>query len=70
MLIHGYHSVRAHRAEHNALVIKLVVARQEYEAGKIDVLALLAHYLHSGLTGHIEGWDRQFHQFLNARGLH
>jgi len=70
MLIHGYHSVRAHRAEHNALAMKLVTAREEYEAGKNDVLASLAHYLHSWLTDHIEGWDRQFHQFLNARGLH
>jgi hemerythrin len=70
MMIHGYHSLRAHRAEHNALAVKLVAAREEYEAGKIDVLASLAHYLHSWLTDHIEGWDREFHQFLNARGLH
>jgi hemerythrin len=70
MLIHGYHSVGAHRAEHNALAMKLVVARQEYEAGKNDVLASLMQYLHSWLTNHIEGWDREFHQFLNARGLH
>ena len=70
MLIHGYHSLRAHRAEHNALAMKLAVARQEYEAGKDDVLSSLAHYLHSWLTDHIDGWDRQFHQFLNARGLH
>jgi len=70
MQIHGYHSVRAHRAEHNALTVKLLAARREYEAGTSGVLASLAPYLHSWLTNHVEGWDRQFYQFLNARGLH
>ena len=67
MRIHGYHSLGPHRTQHNAR--RETVARQEYEAGKNDVLASLAHYLHSWLTDHIDGWDSQFHQFLNARGL-
>ena len=37
MLIHGYHSLVAHRTDHNALAMKLVEARKEYEGGKQDV---------------------------------
>jgi hemerythrin len=70
MRTHRYHSLRAHQAEHNALAMKLVVAREKYEAGEKGVPASLASFLHSWLSDHIQGWDRQFHEFLNARGLH
>jgi hemerythrin len=69
MRIHGYHSLRAHRAEHNGLAMRLVVAREEHEAGKRDVVVSLAQYLHSWLNHHIQKWDREFHRFLTAKGL-
>jgi hemerythrin-like metal-binding protein len=69
MLLHCFPSLAAHRAEHNALAVKIAIAQEEYKSGKKDVLIPLAHYLHSWLAGHIRKCDRQYNEFINGKNL-
>ncbi len=68
---HGYPDLAAHRLEHKAVGREIMEIRQRYEAGAtgpmcMEVLTLMRKWL----IEHIQGTDKQYQSFLNAKGLH
>jgi hemerythrin len=66
---HGYPGFSAHRFEHNVLTEKITSLQIEHRAGKPGVAAALALFLQRWLEEHILKTDRQYSQFLNAKGV-
>ena len=66
---HGFPGLAAHRIEHNALTEKIASFQKEHEAGQPDVLVKLAAYMESWLKDHILKTDKEYSEFLNAKGV-
>jgi hemerythrin len=67
---YGYPDLAAHRLEHEALARHILEIRQRYNAGAttpmcMEVLTLMKKWL----IEHIQGTDKGYQTFLNARGL-
>ena len=68
---HGFPGVDSHREEHRAVGRQIGEIRQRYDAGAtgpmcMEVLTLMKKWL----IEHIQGTDKQYQAFLNAKGLH
>jgi hemerythrin len=66
---HGFPGFSAHRLEHNVLTEKITSLRLQHRAGKPDVAAALVLFLQHWMEEHILKTDKQYSQFLNAKGV-
>ena len=66
---HGYPEVEGHKAVHEALKAKVVELQNDFIAGKPVMGMEVMNFLREWLTGHIQGDDRKYSQFLIERGV-
>lgn len=67
---HGYPDMAAHRAEHEALARQVVEVQQKYHSGATATLSMeVMNFLKNWLVKHIQGTDRKYTTFFNAKGM-
>jgi hemerythrin len=65
-----YPELRAHNAEHKALVEQVLEFQKDFEAGKPGVAVALMQFLQKWLCHHIMETDKKYGPFLNEKGFH
>lgn len=66
---HAFPGLAAHRIEHNALTEKIGLFQEEHMAGKEGVLFSIVLYMEDWLNDHMLKSDKEYSEFLNARGV-
>ena len=67
----GYPNLEAHRKEHEALTKQVIDVQRKYHAGATAMLSMeVMTFLKNWLIKHIQGTDKQYGPFLNAKGFH
>lgn len=67
---HGYPDMAAHRAEHEALARQVAEVQQKYHSGATATLSMeVMNFLKNWLVKHIQGTDRKYTTFFNAKGM-
>jgi hemerythrin-like metal-binding protein len=66
---HGFPGLAAHRRDHQMLAQKLTKFNLSNLAGRPDVPAALLDFLQDWLREHILKTDREYSEYLNARGV-
>lgn len=69
MLAHKYPGYIAHKAEHEALVKKVVGFQGDLKAGKVAMSVEVMQFLKDWLVNHIMGTDKKYGQFFNNVGV-
>lgn len=69
MLGHKYAGYIAHKAEHDALVKKVVQFQGDFHNGKIAMSVEVMQFLKDWLVNHIMGTDKKYGPFLNNLGV-
>jgi hemerythrin len=64
----GFPGFSAHRIEHHALTLKICGFQEAHEGGKTWVAEELLKYMHEWLEEHMLKRDKEYVQFLNAKG--
>jgi hemerythrin len=66
----GYPVKKQHHKEHDLLIKKVLIAQANFRMGSTNVLAddVIA-FLQDWLFGHIQGSDKEYGPFLNAKGI-
>ncbi len=67
---HGFAGLAEHRMKHEELTRKVLALYEEYKRGNVGVPVSLMLFLQSWLKEHILGTDKQYSEFLNAKGVH
>jgi len=65
----GYPALPSHRAQHKALVDKVLNFQKEYAEGKHGVAPQLMMFLQTWLRDHIMKTDMQYSDFLQSKGV-
>ena len=65
----GYPQADAHKKEHSDFVAKVSEFRTGFENGKLGVTIEVLFFLSGWLRNHIEGSDKKYGPFFNAKGL-
>jgi len=66
----GYPNLEAHRKEHEALTKQVIDVQRKYHAGATAMLSMeVMTFLKNWLIKHIQGTDKQYGPFLNAKGF-
>ncbi|MBT3984046.1 MAG: hemerythrin family protein [Bacteriovoracaceae bacterium] len=68
-LTHGYDDAEAHKAEHAALVAKVVAFKEDFAQGKATLSSDIMEFLRDWLTDHIQGTDMKYSAFLTEKGV-
>jgi hemerythrin len=67
---HNYPDLAAHKAEHEALAKQVLDVQAKYRAGANAVLGMeVMTFLKGWLLKHIQGTDKKYTPFLNAKGV-
>ena len=70
MTQHNYPGLAAHKAEHEALAKQVLEVQKKFHTGATAVLGMeVLSFLKSWLVKHIQGTDKNYGPFLNAKGL-
>jgi hemerythrin len=64
-----YPEASIHKREHVAFVKKVSDFKEGFEKGKLSVTIELMDFLSDWLKDHIQGTDKKYSQFFNAKGL-
>ncbi len=64
-----YPGLETHRAEHEALVNRVLEFRRKFDAGKLTDVHDLANFLMGWLEGHILGTDKKYSPYLADKGV-
>jgi hemerythrin len=64
-----YPETSIHKREHVAFVKKVSDFKEGFEKGKLSVTIELMDFLSDWLKDHIQGTDKKYTQFFNAKGL-
>jgi hemerythrin len=68
---HGYPELASHRQDHKAISSWIGAIRQRYDAGATNEMCMeVLTFMRTWLFEHIQGTDKKYQAFLNARGLH
>lgn len=68
---HGYPESAAHKKEHADLARQVLDVQAKYKAGATSTLSLqVMNFLKDWLLKHIQGSDKKYAPFLNAKGVH
>ncbi len=67
---YGFPGLADHRFKHEELTRKVMALHEEYKHGNIGVPLSLMLFLQTWLKEHILGTDKQYSEFLNAKGVH
>ncbi|MGB8011821.1 MAG: bacteriohemerythrin [Terriglobales bacterium] len=66
---HGFPGTSAHRIEHNTLTLEIARLQKEHAAGKPRVAERFLRFLLQWLEEHILKTDKEYVEFLCARGV-
>lgn len=67
---HGYPDTDKHLEEHAALAKQVLDVQAKYKAGATATLNMeVMNFLRNWLTNHINGSDKKFGPFFNAKGI-
>ena len=66
---HGFPGLAAHRCDHQTLAQQLAAFNLSTLAGRPDIPPALLVFLQSWLRDHILKTDKEYSEFLNARGV-
>jgi hemerythrin-like metal-binding protein len=66
---HGFPGLSAHRYDHQMLAQKLTKFNLSHKAGRPGIPSALLTFLQSWLHNHLLKADKEYNDFLNARGL-
>lgn len=68
MLLHAYHGLAEHKAQHDALTQSVLNYQQRLAAGKVMAIELFG-FLTDWLKKHIQTEDKKYAPFLAAKGI-
>jgi hemerythrin len=70
MTKHAYPDIAAHKKEHADLARQVLDVQAKYKAGATSTLSLeVLNFLKNWLIKHIQGTDKKYGPFLNAKGV-
>jgi hemerythrin-like metal-binding protein len=69
MMAHGYPGFAAHKAQHDALVAKVVQFEADFKAGRVAISVELLDFLRDWLIGHIQGSDQKYAPYLREKAV-
>jgi hemerythrin len=67
--IFGYPDTDMHKKQHKDFERKISVFETDFKAGRESISTEIMKFLGDWLAEHIKGSDKQYSQFLNARGV-
>jgi hemerythrin len=70
MAKHNFPALSTHRAQHEMFRNQIAAFLKDYESGKSGVPVSLLQFMQSWLKQHVMRTDKQYSDFLNARGVH
>jgi hemerythrin len=66
----AYPASAAHKKEHDALCQQVVAVQEKYRAGAGNTLSFeVLNFLKNWLVNHIQGSDKKYGPYLNAKGI-
>jgi hemerythrin len=69
MQANGYPELAQHKAEHEKLVSKVLDLQKQFQAGAGVLTLTVMSFLKDWLISHIQGVDKKYGVFLNAKGI-
>jgi len=66
---YAYPDLEAHKSEHEKLVRQVLDLQQKFEAGQAILTLNVMMFLKDWLMTHIQGDDKKYGDYLNARGV-
>jgi hemerythrin len=69
MQANGYPELAKHQAEHDKLVKQVVEFQQKFQDGSAMLTMTVLSFLKDWLVKHIQGEDKKYGPFLNAKGI-
>lgn len=66
---HGFPGFGTHRSDHQMIAQKLTQLNLSHKAGRNDISSHLLPFLKSWLHEHVLKTDKEYSEFLNARGI-
>jgi hemerythrin len=69
MQTHGYPELVKHQAEHDKFVKQVVEFQQKFKDGTAMLTMTVLSFLKDWLVKHIQGEDKKYGPFLNAKGI-
>lgn len=67
---HGFGEFAAHKKEHDDLVKQVLDVQNKYNSGQTATLSMeVMNFLKNWLVKHIQGTDKKYTPFLNAKGV-
>ena len=69
MKLHSYPGYEQHKKEHNLLVLQVLDVQKNFKAGKAPLSQEIMVFLKNWLQTHIQGEDKKYGPFLNAKGI-
>jgi len=69
MQANGYPDLARHQAEHDKFVKQVVEFQQKFQDGSAMLTMTILSFLKDWLVKHIQGEDKKYGPFLNAKGV-
>jgi hemerythrin len=69
MQANGYPDLARHKAEHEKLVTKVLDLQKQFQSGSSVLTMTVLSFLKDWLVSHIQGVDKKYGEFLNAKGI-
>ncbi len=69
MQANGYPELAAHKAEHEKLVKQVLDLQKQFQSGSSVLTLTVMSFLKDWLVKHIQGMDKKYGVFLNAKGI-
>ena len=69
MKLYAYPDYEAHKQKHEKMTQHVLELKKQYDFGQISSPIQIANFLKDWLTKHIQGTDKSYGPFLNAKGV-
>jgi hemerythrin len=69
MKLYAYPDYEAHKQKHEKMTQHVLELKKQYDSGQISSPIQIANFLKDWLTKHIQGTDKSYGPFLNAKGV-
>ncbi|RNC70703.1 MAG: bacteriohemerythrin [Desulfuromonadales bacterium] len=66
---YGYPGFEEHKKEHNTLVLQVLDLQKQFQEGKAVLTQNVMTFLRDWLSKHIQGDDKKYGVYLNAKGV-
>jgi len=69
MKLYAYPDYEAHKQKHEKMTQHVLELKKQYDSGQISSPIQITNFLKDWLTKHIQGTDKSYGPFLNAKGV-